>query len=213
MAVFSDLWQEVRTAVGEREDIDAIIKSAVNDAMVDLILLFHIRQGVLSVTQITAQLTNLYSLEDNVLDVINVRNDTDSVPIEKGDWYEYDSMDLSAEGTPTKWFVEGNYLVLYSNSPDADGITFTYRYMYRPEDMVDNADPYPLPREWERPNKLLAKSYVFEVLGQSDMAAKAYQQMTAIVGARHTDSYYEKINAKDSSVDFGSVGAQDPDAM
>ena len=79
--------------------------------------------------------------------------------------------------------------------------------------MSDNTDVYPLPREWERPNKLLAKSYVFEVLGQGDMAAAAYQQMTAIVGARHSEGYYEKINAKDSTVDFGTVDAQDPDAM
>jgi hypothetical protein len=81
----------------------------------------------------------------------------------------------------------------------------TYRYMAKPTNMTANTDTFPLPREWERPTKLLAKSYVFEMLGQSQEAVAAFQQMMAIAGTRKPYRYWEQIHSKDSRMNFGPV--------
>jgi hypothetical protein len=205
MATFSGLWQEVRTAIGERTDIDTNIKSAVNDAMVDLVLMFRIREMISSTTDTTSEGENALELDTNVYDVISVRNDDDDVTLEKGDWHEYDNLDnddSDAYGTPTKWFVDGMNLILYSQTPDDSDFSITYRHLSRPDDMINNTDAFPLPREWERPCKLLAKSYVFELLGQNEKAVAAYQQMTAEVASRKSMDYFQKILSKTATVDF-----------
>ena len=207
MAVFSSLWQEVRKGTGDREDLDTEIKSAVNDAVIDISGMFPIRQLVSPETLVTEEGINAYELDDTVVvDVLNVRNTTDTVPLVKGDWYEYDSADFAnsnSYGAPRKWFVQGISLYLYSSTPDGSEREITYRYIRRVPDMVEDTDPFQLPREWERPVKLLAKSYVFELLGQNEKAIASYQQMLAVAGSRKASEYWEKIKAKTSSVDFG----------
>lgn len=206
MAQFSTLWHEVRKSIGDRTDLDTEIKSAVNDAVVDIGMIFRIRELVSRATFATEEGLNRYALDDNVLDVITARNDTDTIPLVKGDRHEYDSLDYgnSAKyGTPRKWFVDGNDLVIYASTPDVSGYTVSYRFLLRKPAMVEDTDSFPLPRQWERPTKLLAKSYVLEILGQSDEAVAAYQQMMATVGARKSVGYWEKIHSQTASVDFG----------
>ena len=206
MSNFGDMWQEVRLSVGDRKDIDTEIKSALNDAMIDIGMMFRIRQLITPNTITTTEGDTEYVLATEVLDVINVRNDDKHIPLEKGDSHEYDSLEHDNSdkyGEPRKWFVDGNNLVLYNQTSDDSEFSVTYRYVLRLSDMINNADVFPLPREWVRPTKLLAKSYVFELLGQGDKALAAFQQMSATVATRNIGGYYEKIHAKTSSVDFG----------
>ncbi|MHC4337389.1 MAG: phage adaptor protein [Planctomycetota bacterium] len=212
MATFGTLWQEVRKGTGDRDDIDTEIKSSFNDAIVDISLMFPIREILTNAVLTTDTNVNKYALEDAVLDVVSVRNNTDAVPLTKGDWYEFDSLDYgdtTKTGTPTRWFVDGNDLTVYADTPDGTGFEISYRYIKRATDLVDDADLFSLPREWERPTKLLAKSYVFELLGQRNEAVAAFQQMTAVVSGRKSVGYWEKVYSKTASVDFSTGYAGD----
>lgn len=207
MANFSVLWQEVRTAIGERTDIDTEIKTALNDAVVDLVLMFPIRQAVVSETFTTSENVTEYELNDTCLDVITVRNDTDAELLESGDYLEYATLDFEdsdSTGTPTLWFVDGDNLYLYNSTPDDTGFEITYRYVRRYADMSDDEDTFPLPREWERPAKLLAKSYIFELLGQNEKAIAAYQQGIAIAGSRKKVGGWGELLRGDNRIDLGA---------
>ncbi len=209
MAQFAALWAEVKKSIGDRIDLDTEIKSAVNDATVDLGMMFPIRQLIIKASFTTETGVSQYELDTAVLDVIDVRNDTDVVLLSKGDSREYDFLDYAnadKTGTPKKWFVDGNNLIIYNSTPDTTGFTISYRYLLRVADMSSDTDPFPLPRQWERPAKLLAKSYMFELLGQSQQAVSAHQQMMATVVTRKSVNYWEKIHSKEASVAFGDSG-------
>ncbi len=206
MATFEEMYGEVRKSIGNRTEIDTEIKCAVNDAMVDIAMMFRMRTRTLSKTIILQNGINAYELDAAVLDVISVRNVTDDTPVHKGDYLEFATLDNDNSddyAVPTKWFVDGNYLYLYNATPDDSEDEFIYRYLDKPPDMVNSGDVFPLPREWVRPTKLLAKSYVFELLGQGQEAVQAYQQMVAIVSARKPTRYWEQIHAQESSMNFG----------
>jgi len=203
MSSFGTLWQEVRTSIGERTDIDTIIKTALNDAVIDLTMTFRIRQAIASDTLITSAGVSKYELKDNCIDVITVRNDTDAELLSPGDYLEYASLDhedVDSLGTPLKWFVDADDIYLYSNTPDDSSFEITYRYVKRFSDMSDDTDLFPLPREWERPAKLFAKSYVFELLGQNDKALRAYQQGTAIAGSRKKAGAWSELLRGDNRI-------------
>lgn len=205
MARFSTLWTEVRRAVGQRADIDTEIKAAMNDAVVDLILMFKIRQAIDSVTFLPDATEGAHTLDPTVLDVISVRDDTNNVLLTPGDYMDYaqfDPTDTDEFGTPTMWFVDKDKLYLYNAIPDGTD-TITYRYLRRFAVMTGATDTFPLPREWERPAKLLAKSYVLELLGQSEKALAAHQQAMAISNMRvQQGGWGEKLKG-DNRIDIG----------
>jgi hypothetical protein len=201
------MWQEVRKSIGDRRDLDTELKKAMNEATQDIAAMFRVRNVIQNGSFTTTEGVATYSLGDEVYDVINARNDTDDVPLFPGDQTEYDALpanDSDDYGTPNKWFVDGEDLIIYNAVPDDTNFDITYRYIYRLPDMVGDTTVFPLPREWERPAKLLAKSYMFELLGQSDKAIAAYQQAVAIGAARHNDKYFRDIHNQDARADFSS---------
>ena len=176
MSNFATIWHEVRLGIGKRLDIDDEIKAAVNDAVIDLTMTFRIRQAVYGEEFDTVSGTNAYELNSTCLDVIDVRNETETTMLSPGDFLDFgnqDYEDSDSFGEPSLWFVKGTELYLYSNTPGDDGYVITYRYVRRFAAMSGDDDLFPLPREWERPSKLLAKSYIFELLGQNEKAIAA----------------------------------------
>jgi hypothetical protein len=209
MAEFSTLWQEVRLSIGQRLDIDTEIKAAVNDAMVELPLLFDIPEAQGSATFTTVAETNTYDVTDTVKEIISVRNVTDAVPLTLGDAEDMsktDFEDADQVGTPTKWYPAYRpnqaYIILYANTPDDSDFEIRYQYIKRFADMADDTDVFPYPREWERPLKLLAKSYVLELLGQSDKALQAFQQCTGVVNMRTGPRGRADIERGDNRINF-----------
>jgi hypothetical protein len=200
------MWQEVRKGIGDRRDIDTEIKAAVNDAMVDVSLMFRINELIRNETITTSDGVNAYDLTTEAYDVISVRNDDDEVLLEPGDYASYAATsygDSDANGTPTLWFVENRQLYLYNNTPDDSDFDLTYRYIYRNADMTDGST-FPLPREWERPVKLFAKSYIFELLGQNEKAIAAHQQGMAIANSRRQFSGLREIYKGDNRIDMSN---------
>jgi hypothetical protein len=191
------MWQEVRKGIGGRTDIDTEIKNALNEATLDISMMFRIRELIqFGSADMVDGNTVLDTLGDDILDVISVRDDTDAVPLKHGTIEQFDSLDYEdtdSEGTPTQWVVDGSYLRVFNPTPDDGGNTISYRYVTRLTEMTADTTPFVLPREWERPAKLLAKSYVFELLGQNEKAIAAFQQMQALVASRNTYKYFEDI--------------------
>lgn len=208
MSTFSTLWQEVRLGIGNRKDIDTEIKAAMNDAVIDIVMTFKIRQAVAHETVTTDAEVSQYELNENCLDVISVRNDTDAVPLTKGDKLDYDSHDYEdadSTGTPNFWFVDEDSIYFYGSTPDDTGFELTYSYVKRFEDMSGDSDAFPLPREWERPAKLFAKSYVFELLGQNQKAVAAYQQGVAVARTRKAADAWGELLRGDNRINMSSV--------
>jgi hypothetical protein len=206
------MWKEVRKGIGGRTDLDTELKQALNDAVVDLVLTFRVRQAVASETFTTETDTYAYDLNSYCLDVITVRNDTDAVLLDSGDYISFASVDYAdsdATGTPSLWFVDGTQLYLYNSTPDNTGFSITYRYLKRYAEMTDDNDVFPLPREWERPSKLFAKSYMFELLGQNEKAIAAYQQGVAIARSRVLEGGWGEKLRGDNRVDMGYTTMQD----
>jgi hypothetical protein len=200
------MWTEVRLAIGNRTDIDTEIKRAVNDATIDVVLQFRVRQMIQKASFTTSYDTSVYSLDANCLDVIDVRNDTDAVMLEKGDYLSYASTnfeDTNSLGTPSMWVVDGTSLALFNSPPDDTDFDITYRYLRRPALMSADANIFPLPREWERPTKLFAKSYVFELLGQAEKAMAAHAQGTAIARSRKGEAAWGELHRGDNRIDLG----------
>jgi hypothetical protein len=206
MANFGVLWAEVKKGIGDRSDLDTEIKAALNDAVLDLILQFRIRQAVEQEIIVTSDLVYEYPLNPNCMDVITVRNDTDAVLLDKGDYTSFASIDFAdadSTGTPSLWFVDMDSLFLYNSTPDDTGFEITYRYVKRFPPMAADADTFPIPREWERPAKLWAKSYVLELLGQSEKAMAAYAQGTAVAASRKREGAWGELLRGDNRIDMG----------
>jgi hypothetical protein len=167
--------------------------------------MFRIRQQTRQVTFNGSGGVNSELLDPNVLDVLSVRDDDTPRLLTQGDMTEFqrtDSANEDIQGEPTKWVVDGDTLYVYLNTPDIS-YQFTYRYLHRPPDMTSNTDLFPLPREWERPCKLLAKSYVFGILGQPERAMAAYQEMLTHVQMRRPEGYVRDMNNDEAMVNMG----------
>jgi hypothetical protein len=209
MSTFADIYNEVKLGTGNRSDIIDNIKQAVNEATLDMLLMFRIRHFIESTTITTSSTAGVatYALDETVYDILTVRDDDNDVPLTPGDTLEYDSIPRSSSsdyGTPTKWLIDGRNLVLYNNVPDDSEFSITYRYLRRLTPMSTDSDTFPLPFEWERPTKLLAKSYVFELLGQNEKALAAYQQAMAVASTRKPDKYWRDMGNKAATVNASS---------
>lgn len=195
MTTFLTLQTEVQYQLRQRTDLLTFVKSKLNSALLDVMLLVKPPEFQSTTAITTSAGTAAYDLggqAEDVLAVLGVSIDAASISREqrrlgRGTFEEYDEMDTSKTGVPQKWFRYANDLVLYNKVPDNnDGSNYalTVRILERPTVMSANADVFPLQSEWEEPVVLRAISKMFTLMGDAgrkQLADSLFQESVGFV--------------------------------
>lgn len=196
MATLSDLLIELQFHTG-RPDLTAVGgqgNKALNRATLELTL--QVKPMEMRGTQIvtTASGVPSYTLDTNCIAILNVRNDSANLHLQRGSQREFDHRNQATLGRPQRWFrfvhnpAGGDVpaIFLYDNVPDSNnGTNYTVlvRKLIRPALMSAGANTFPLSLEWEDPVVLLAAWQILERVGDPLWQQKrdAYQAKVASV--------------------------------
>ena len=178
MTTFATLQDEVQYHIRQRPDLNSFVKSKLNEAILDVMLLVQPPEFQSTTPISTVANTSAYNLQasDDALAILGVRNGTTSVKanrrLVRGSYEEFDEMDqdtsvANVTGQPTKWFRYANQIILYNKIPDAV-YSITVRILERPTTLSADADTFPLELEWQEPVVLRAASKIWALLGDQD---------------------------------------------
>ena len=178
MTTFAQLQDEVQYHIRQRPDLNSFVKSKLNEAVLDVMLLVRPPEFQSTTSISTVANTSAYNLQatDDVLAVLGVRNGTTTVKanrrLVRGSYEEFDEMNQdtavdSVTGQPTRWFRYANQIVLYNKIPDAV-YSITVRVLERPTALSADADAFPLELEWQEPVVLRAASKMWALIGDQD---------------------------------------------
>jgi hypothetical protein len=206
---------KVKFELGNKSGIDTVIDDAINDAIIEVAQTFQPQELIASASGSAANQTSSYSFSSifsvtDVLAIIGVRNTTDDYRLKNGSLLEFMlepklTTQSSNFGRPNKWTRQGNNLILYSQIPDSTARTIEIYYVQRPAELTADADTFPLNREWERPVALLASSYVWGSLNNSEKAQLKDQQYQSTIVRRDTPEELEDESPERQLVPVSNV--------
>lgn len=173
---FEQLKAKVKFRVGNRTDIDNLIADNINRAYIDIATRerfvaggktivfpqnFYFPTLLAEASFNTSNAIQSYTLADNVLWIIAMRNDTNNMPINLKtfrDFYRFIGM-TTGVGSPTMAYYQNQKVWLYP-IPDKS-YKITYWYKKKPALLVRNTDTPELPEEWHEAVFLLAVAMTF----------------------------------------------------
>jgi len=183
MTTFLQIQNEVQYHIRQRTDLITYVKSKINQAVLDVMLLVKPPEFFSTVTITTTTQTPDYDIlaTSDVLAVLgatllNTNIDSNDRRLIRGNWREFDAMDQDFTdsnniGRPRKYFRYANEIILYNKVPDDnDGNNWSIqvRMLLRPTVLSADADTFPLNAEWEEPTVLRAAYKLFTLTGDRE---------------------------------------------
>jgi hypothetical protein len=185
MTLLSTIRTDVKFMVGNRNGIDDQIDDNINLAIREIALGTRPQELWVSTTFTTSSGVAEYPFATmstpvtDLMAVMFIRNSTADVTVKRGGLSDYFNNKIVATGFPTgdpnRWTRFGNTLVLYSQIPDGASRTMRMLYLQRPAALSADSDTFPLNAEWEQPVKLLASSYTWTDLNNTEKAVLKMQ--------------------------------------
>lgn len=181
MATLASVRTIVKFHLGNKEQMDSIIDSNINAAIIQFCMQMRPQELWVSTTFTATSGVAEYPFATmstpvtDLLAVLMVRDSTDDVQVRRGSMRNYfdhkiDTTNNSNLGDPRRWTRFGNTLVLYSKIPDSTSRTLRMIYLQRPAELTADTDTFPLNREWERPVALLASALTWTDLNNAEKA-------------------------------------------
>ena len=206
MTTFAQLQDEVQFHIRQRPDLSSFVKSKINEAILDVMLLVRPPEFQSTTPIATVNGTSAYNLQatDDVLAILGVRNGTTTVKsnrrLKRGTYEEFDEMDqdttvAGVKGVPQKYFRYANQIVLYDKIPDAV-YSITVRVLERPTALSLDADVFPLELEWQEPVVLRAAQKMFALKGD-----EARYALTGALFQESVSAVLETIQSIENAAD------------
>jgi hypothetical protein len=167
---YSEAFDEVKVALGNRTDVDDRISFAVNAAYRNIATSFRhyeleaIVQGNLVIG------SRRYLLPSDLRVILDLRDETNGIKLEKFDYRAFDQMKTFPSGNPTRYARFGSYFEIDATPTAANLITL--RYAKRIES-VSGSQKFLTPSEWDEAVVLGAIYRVLNRIGEYDKAEKA----------------------------------------
>lgn len=190
---------EVQT---KRDDLDAYIKSAINDAILDIALAAepHELADLQTITATTAGTTG-YTLDSDLVAIqsvvlTNVNNYNRPKTLERGTVHEWlrRSRNSADRGVPGKWVRRGNTIHIFDRVPDTnDGDQYAVEiaYIKRPATLTNTTDTSGLDDEYDESIIIMASAKVFRKIQDFEKAAAMDEMVMSQLQLRRSDRNYE----------------------
>ena len=214
MAVLSDILSRVKFRTGFREGADDHITSNINEATRHTIFRVRPQEMQATTTFATSNATASYAfstIASDLLAVLFVRDNTDDVPLLRGDIEHFnrlqqDTSDTSNLGDPRRWARQGNNLILYSKIPDSTSRTIKLTYLKDFTDLSAAGDTFPLNDEWLLPVEQYAAGLTFLDLNANDKATAKFTAYEQMISSRESPKGIEDESAWSQMFPISNTG-------
>lgn len=192
---------ELRAAIGNPPAVSgpaatANLRTCLNDALVELVDKYRVRQAEQTLTVTTADGTASYALAATVESVGYVWDNTAGVAGRRLRKLPEDGLPatvLEPRGRPTHYTRSGSHLTLY---PTPDGVyTVAMICRVRPTALANDTDVMPLPDSWKPAWLKLARYHYYDTFGNDPAKAReAYASFQVFVNDKPTDVEEESVD-------------------
>lgn len=197
---------QIQTEIGGRTDQNTLIDDSINFAYEEIATTLEIKELQKTAYTTTVDEQYQYLLPSDCYAVFWVKNETDNDLLEEATMRQFDELDETDTGTPTKWARWGeNSLFIFDSVPndnDGDNYVIKIRYWIRVTRLSVDGDDHLLPNEFEHGVRLLAAANVHLSLNDLERSALRNQDYQRWLIRFETPRSIENKNAHKSRLHF-----------
>ena len=191
----ADFQEELQSALGNRGKSNTWLNRRINAAYDEVCGAIEFAGLKTSATFVTVDGTAAYDLEDDLVGILSVVDQTNDRRLTRVEFKDYwgKNPDEEVEGEPTYWARNGSCVYLWP-TPDTDDDSFRVVYLKQPDHLSTAAGVTVIPATWDMAVHMLSVHYGCLALGNEEKGMYWFGRAIAYMKSRKQDRELDKTS-------------------